>query len=144
MWDKCSSEPTSQPETQSFQQSSTEPSQQSIATIPTDNGDVNVVSDVDALGNCTISTVNNGSSPVTILSVVTFATTLTGVLSATTNQALRQVNLAVSNSVVVSPQVNINGFSQCDVTIELPTPFRFRVIVSRATATVFNIIYRVL
>jgi hypothetical protein len=65
-------------------------------------------------------------------------------LSATTNQALRQVNLAVSNSVVVSPQVNINGFSQCDVTIELPTPLRFRVIVSRATATAFNIIYKVL
>lgn len=144
-WSKCSSDasggtPSEEPTT--VQQSNAAPSQQTISTVPTDNGDMGIVSDVDALGNCTISVVNNGSSPVGIASVVRFATAVTGTLSAVTTQVLRDTSLLVAGNITVSPQITVNGYLDCEIIFELAKPVKVRVIVSRLSGTVFNIIYR--
>ncbi len=132
---------TEEPDT--FSQSSASASEQPVGEESTyDGGTVNFVSSVDALGNNTISMVNNTSSPLVVSSIVNFAATVTDALSALTSQVLRNNALIVSNSVVLSPQIVIGGYSECLITVELPRPIRVRIIVSRLSATVFNIIYK--
>lgn len=144
-WNKCNASDggastTEEPDT--FSQSSASASEQPVGEESTDDGTVNFVSSVDALGNNTISMVNNTSSPLVVSSIVNFAATVTGSLSALTSQVLRNNALIVSNSVVLSPQIVIGGYSECLITVELPRPIRVRIIVSRLSATVFNIIYK--
>lgn len=129
-------------EPDTFSQSSSSASEQPVGEESTDDGTVNFVSSVDALGNNTISMVNNTPSSLVVSSIVNFATAVTGALSAVTSQVLRNDTLSVSNSVVLSPQIVIGGYSECLITIELPTPIRVRIVVSRLSATVFNIIYK--
>lgn len=129
-------------EPQTFSQSSASPSTQQIGEESTDDGSLTFESSVDALGNNTISMKNNTSSPVVVSSIANFIAAATDVLSATTSQALRNNAVAVSNTVILSPQITIGGLSECLITVELPKPIRVRVIVSRASATVFNIIYK--
>ena len=129
-------------EPDTFSQSSSSASEQPVGEESTDDGTVNFVSSVDALGNNTISMVNNTSSSLVVSSIVNFATAVTGALSTVTSQVLRNDTLSVSNSVVLSPQIVIGGYSECLITIELPKPIRVRIVVSRLSATVFNIIYK--
>ena len=130
-------------EPDTFSQRSSSASEQQVGEESTGDGDtVNFVSSVDALGNNTISMVNNTSSPLAVSSVVNFAATVTGSLSALTSQVLRNDTLSVSNSVVLSPQIVIGGYSECLITVELPRPIRVRIVVSRLSATAFNIIYK--
>ena len=129
-------------EPDTFSQSSSSASEQQVGEESTDDGTVNFVSSVDALGNNTISMVNNNTTPLVVSSVVNFAATVTGSLSALTSQVLRNDTLSVSNSVVLSPQIVIGGYSECLITVELPRPIRVRIVVSRLSATAFNIIYK--
>lgn len=139
---RSTSTPTNN-EPDTFSQSSSSASEQPVGEESTDDGGtVNFVSSVDALGNNTISMVNNTSSPLVVSSIVNFAATVTDALSALTSQVLRNDTLTVSNSVVLSPQIVIGSYSECLITVELPTPIRVRIIVSRLSATVFNIIYK--
>lgn len=129
-------------EPQTFSQSSASPSTQQVGEESTDDGSLSFESSVDALGNNTISMKNNTSSPVIVSSIANFIAAATDVLSATTSQALRNNAVAVSSTVILSPQIAIGGLSECLITVELPKPLRVRIIVSRVSATVFNIIYK--